>query len=292
MIPEGPQGFAALLLILVEASAVIEPWDAHAMVRAVVQELWDSDRRPVLGARLKLEVLRRARASGRTFNERDHGFPTFAAFLEATPGITLHRQPGTDFVVVPGTSADGPLVAGAAPTRIRADFWRAFVGFPAPMETRGYVRATDTIVVRPDGGGLPDDAIPVPIVSREQQLEWRADFIRSLGSDSPLSELTGTLSLDGGFATFARALDEHPEARRAWNAYWFQHVAAEIRAWGQENSIPESVWLVAAGYAGPRGSDDVLRGQLLALLGQIPTEHLAEIEVRLGWLVGRRDPRG
>lgn len=259
--------------------------EANALVAATLDELWQGGRKPVLGARLKLEVLRRSREAGNEFDEKGLGHLNFASFLDSVPGIIVHRRPGTDFLVVPEAHA-AEVVAEGPRTRVRPDFWHAFVGFPIAGEVRAYSPAEDRVLAARDDAPLPIEAIPINPISKDRQLQWRVEFIRALGAENRLTELADRLTPEGGFAQFARALDTQPDLRPSWNAAWLSHVTADIRAWGEEHGVDESVWLVAAAQPRAGSSEDVRRRDLLDVLSRIPTEYLEQIEVKLGWLVG------
>lgn len=270
--------------------AFVDESKARELLRNAMNDLWQSDRRPILGSRLKATILNYATRENLEFSEKALGYASFAAFLAQSGVAAVRIREGTDLLAAPIEEAkilEGPQVLqerSRRPLYVRLEFWKAFAGFPMDHQIRAYDPVNDRIVVQPPDV-IPEDAILIEPVSREVQLEWRKEFVTSLGPKSPLAPLQDALDQASGFQRFARTLSAYPEIRGMWNRFWSERVKKAIRGWAEQHGIPEERWLQQRQEAAREES----RARLYSLLDQIPLEYLLDLKIPLRWLL-RREP--
>jgi hypothetical protein len=266
---------------------------AAALLQETLQDLWNREHRPILGSRLKIELLRRARERDLRFEERALGFRRFSEFVAATGAAEISDVGGADILIAPKANRNPTATEVRYDGRIRPDFWRAFVSYPVAGQARGYDPAGDKIVVAA-ADALPPGVVPIEPVSREQQLEWRREFAKSAPEGHWLRQFK--LEDESGVRAFADEIRNDP-LRRKWNDFWLEKTAQTIRQWAEPHSVPDRAWMASdtarlqratrttpIGLAGaaPR---DAEREKLYALLDQLSLDHLLEITVPLRWFL-------
>jgi hypothetical protein len=271
---------------------MLEMSGATALLQETLQDLWNRERRPILGSKLKIELLRRARERDLRFEERALGFRRFSEFVAATGAAEISDVGGADILIAPKMNGSS-TASGARDRRIRPDFWRAFLNYPVAGQARGYDAASDKIVVAP-ADSLPPAVVPIEPVSKDQQLEWRREFAK----DAPEGHWLRQLKLEdqSGLRAFADGIRNDP-LRPKWNNFWLEKTTQTIRQWAEQHDVAERAWIASAvtqsqrstrstpiGLAGgaPR---DAEREKLYALLDQISLDHLLEITIPLRWLL-------
>lgn len=258
---------------------------AKDLLRTVLNQLWQDERRPLVGARLKAVLLKAASDRGAEFSERAIGYSGFTDFVSKSGFAAVKFRPGTDALIVPADEAE--VLTRDEPDRrdrIRPDFWDAFVTFPVPREVRGYDPIADRIVKT--SGSLPPSVKPITPISRETQIQWRKEFIDALGTEgNPLTAVRSQLESPGSLGLFSRTLSGYPEMRSRWSDFLARHVRDVIQAWAKENDV-EEVWLVTSHRQ--IAEDGATRARLYALLDQIPIGKLLELRIPLGWLIDGR----
>lgn len=258
---------------------------AKDLLRRVLTDLWQSERRPIVGARLKAALLKLASESGSEFDERAIGYAGFADFASKSGVAAVKFRTGTDILIAPADQAE--VLSEETPPgreRIRSDFWDAFVSFSAPGEVRGYDPSTDTIVKGTQP--LPSGDKPITPVTRDAQVRWREAFIDSLGQENnPFAELKSRIAGPGGLGVFSKALTQNPALRPRWNDFLVKCVREVISDWGNQHGVSQDVWL--AGHGRRPRDEQGARARLYTLLDQIPLERLLELRIPLGWLIRR-----
>jgi len=257
--------------------------EARQLLKAVLNDLWSADPRPILGSRLKAALVANAVKNGTEFDERLIGYQGFADFVSRSAFAAVKFRAGMDILIAPIEYAAELDRGPQKRVTIRPDFWRAFVGFMIVDEARAYDQARDTVVVGPRET-IPADAVPIDPIPPATQLEWRRNFLNNLGPDSPLATIQSALRSQKGFKAFAEGLRRYPNLRASWNQAWMNEVSAVIRAWGQQYGIPDEVWLKSPGVS----DQETLRAKLYDVLDAIPIENLLEISIPLRWLVEKR----
>lgn len=249
--------------------------EAKVLLNEVVNEGWGQKARPMLGSQIKARLLQKLP----TFNEKDLGYKNFASFIRDCEGIAFRFRGDTDFAVVPAQFEK--VLEEKAPSaelrqRIRSDFWQAFVAFAVPNQIRGYIRELDK-VFRGPADNIPKDALLIAPIGKEEQLQWRREFVESLGPDSPLSRILPTLTIEGGFKALSDSLEAHPDLRRRWHTVLANHVVGVIRAWATPHGIPDQVWLVSE-VSRPI-TPDTTRKRVYELLDTLPIEDLLDVRL-------------
>jgi hypothetical protein len=267
---------------------------ATALLQETLQDLWNRERRPILGSKLKIELLRRARERDLRFEERALGFRRFSEFVAATGAVEISDVGGADILIAPKLQRNSATPSVHRSGRIRPDFWRAFMSYPVAGQVRAYDAANDKIVTAAGADGLPEGAAPIESVPKDQQLEWRREFAKDAPEGHWLRELK--LEHESGLHAFSDAIRNDP-LRRKWNDFWLEKATQAIRQWAERHNVPERIWvssdetrsqrpirLTAAGSAGA-AQRDAEREKLYAVLDQISLDHLLEITIPLRWLI-------
>ena len=251
--------------------------ESNQLVTEVVQSFWLRYQRPVLGSRLKAELLARAGERGDVFDELELGYKSFSDYLGQHAEISVTSRPGSDLLVSPAT-VSGHVHSGEA-TWIRPDFWRAFVTFGMPDEIRAYDRVRD-VVYRGSAADAPPDTVVITPIPKDAQVTWRKDFLESLeDKHRPHVDLGGEAAL----SDFSNAVRRDRNLSHVWNVFLSGHVADYIRDWFRDNEIPEDRWLKR------RGKEKIdVRKEIYALLDDLPVEELLELRVPIRHLIGRR----
>ena len=244
--------------------------EARQQLQRTVQEWWAETAKPILGSQLKVKLLQAIP----DFREQDLGYKNFASFIRDADGIAFKFRGQADFAVVPSQFADVLEASVQEQLRIRPDLWQAFVGFSVPNQFRAYDQTKDLVIKGPPEA-IPQHAIRITPIARETQLEWRREFIKSLGPESPLSGLGSALTLDGGFKEFTERLEPHPHLRRRWHVYLTHYVALAIRDWAKQIDLPDSIWLTQELTAA--ATPDVVRRRIYELLDAIPVDQLLNL---------------
>jgi hypothetical protein len=251
---------------------------ASAMVEPIVREKRSSVRAPVPGSLLKLELMKRAAATGTTFDEHAIGFRTFYDFVAQCPKVSVYRRVGSDFVVLPaGDSVQS--VPASTKERIRRDLWFAFVSFPVPGTRRVYDRANDRVIYEEETKPVGLDPLITPF-SQEQQLGWRVEFATKLGNEG--QALKTALNSPYAFREFSIAVKRQPKWAREWNLFLMEKIQPLVEEWATKNGITKDRWLVSEStkVKGPPG-----RREIYALLDRLPLDRLMDLKVPLGWIL-------
>jgi len=256
---------------------------AFASLRQVVESLWSNQRRPILGSRLKKELLDRLELQGLEFNEQAAGFKSFVDFVSKSGFLAIRARPGTDMLVVP--SGEAALLREPheeTKERLRRDLWRAFVGFQKTGERRYFDPAKDQVVKVPESAAQP--AVPeiVPF-TKEEQLSWRREFAGKMEPGNPLREkLLGSLNTPSPLYEFSSCLRFEPAAQNSWYRFLSQKVRAGVEEWAKKNGLAPELRL-AEGTSADISEDK--RRKLYSVLDKIPVDLLLDLTVPLRWLV-------
>src|SRR6266446_4434235 len=144
----------------------LSPDQARELLRKILNQVWQDERQPIVGARLKAALLRAAAEAGGEFSERAIGYTGFTDFVAKSGLAAVKFRPGTDALIAPIDAAD--VLTASEPqrrNRIRSDFWDAFVSFLLPGEVRGYDPELDQIIRTT--GSLPAGVKPITPITRE-----------------------------------------------------------------------------------------------------------------------------
>jgi hypothetical protein len=266
---------------------------SQQLLVSVVSEGYANRHSPLPGAYVKAELLLRARNQEAVFSERELGFKSFLEFVKTVPQIAIQGRSGSDVLLAPVTASE-VLSAFATPvSRIRRDFWRAFVEFPVPNTVRLYDPNEDKILH--ELVGTTRQGVIVEPITRETQLQWRKTFAEEQPDDLKailLASLGGPTG--NSFNEFARRLRENPSLMRAWNRFAQKLITDHISAWAIANNVPEECW--SAGKQSPYTTSSTdgaaskvqtvsQRSELYNLFDSLPLEDLLQIQVPLAWVL-------
>lgn len=112
----------------------------------VVQSLYAERHSPVPGALVKAQIVREANQLGESFSERELGFKGFVDFVKTSPEIGLQIRIGSDMLLAPSSATETLAAYAHPPSRLRRDFWRAFIEFPVLNTVRLYDETEDKIL--------------------------------------------------------------------------------------------------------------------------------------------------
>lgn len=272
---------------------ILDLAQSQQLLLRVVSEGYANRHSPVPGAYVKAELLLRTRDQEAVFSERELGFKSFLDFVKTVPQVAIQGRSGSDVLLAPATASE-VLSAFAAPvSRIRRDFWRAFVEFPVSNTVRLYDPTEDKILH--ELTGTTRQGIVIEPIDRQTQFEWRKTFAAEQPDDLRTTLLA---SLDGptgnSFNEFARRLRENPSVMRAWNRFSQKLIADHVSAWAAANHVPEECW--SAGKQSPYSpthADSAAakvqtisqRAELYNLFDSLPLEDLLQIQVPLAWVL-------
>src|SRR5260370_37975205 len=121
-------------------------------------------------------------------------------------------------LLAPATAGEILSAYARALSRLRRDFWRAFIEFPIPSTVRLYDSTEDKIF----NESVPTTrrGIVIEPVPRETQIAWRRSFAEEQPENAKLPLLASLEGIGTGvFNQFARRLRENPSVLYAWNRY-------------------------------------------------------------------------
>ena len=255
--------------------------DFQTLVPQVVANLYERRRSPVTGAVLKLELIRRAIAEGKLFDQRTLGSGNFYD-LVAKCNVTVQRRPGSDFVVLP-KSAPATVEAVQPNIRIQRDIWYAFVSFPVPGTRRTFDPVTHKVVYEDESMPLGGKILIEPI-SVEQQLNWRKEFAGRM-SDLEDAELAKAIKAQNPFKDFSRLMRQRPDLGKSWNLFLLNKVIPTVERWADSNSIPREQCLQ---LNRPQSEEqETSRRELYQFFDSISIDDLLNLQIPLRWVVGR-----
>lgn len=268
--------------LLIPGECVLTHDEAVTLVREVLARIWETTGRAVPGSRLKATVVTEARNRGQAFDERGLGYSGFVDFVRQNSLAEILERSGTDVLLAPrGLSTElARQATDVTPLRIRREFWDAFLRFSERGRLRAYDPKGDAILDLPATGAAPAGSVPISPADREEQIEWRRQFLRELG-DHPVAAKADELTVVGGFADFSALLSDLPDIRSSWYRRWRDRVEDVIRGWARANGVPEGVWLERS----PRGTDDQIRRRVYQLLDQVPADRLLDLQLPIRWLL-------
>lgn len=259
---------------------------ARELIEEILGEVWTNSRSGILGAQLKSILTDRARAMGSEFDEKSLGYTSFSRFVQET-GVAIVKYRGSNDVLIALKDHPEALVErDSSHLRIRRAFWDAFVRFPVRGEYRGYNPNTDEIVI----GGTADavaDCVSIQPIPKELQLEWRLEFVRELGPESPLVDYVEKFTPQVGFNLFSQVLSKHPQFRDSWNRAFSAKVSEFISDWAKRYGVRDDIWF----ESGLQRIEDTARAKLYAILDQVPIEELVELRIPLKWLLDSKRTR-
>lgn len=260
---------------------------AFTILQQVVESLWSSQRRPILGSRLKKELLDRLESQDLEFNEQAAGFKSFADFVCKSGFLAVKTRPGTDMLVVPSEEA-ALLREPREETRerIRGDLWRAFVAFRKSGERRYFDPAKDQVLTVLENTAQPTLPEIVPF-TKEEQSNWRREFAEKIEPGNPLKEkLLASLRTPSPLHEFSSCLRLEPATQDSWYRFLSQKVRAGVEDWAKKNSLGPELRLE---HATSVDSSENERRKLYSVLDKIPVDLLLDLTVPLRWLVQAKD---
>ncbi len=258
-------------------------------------------------------------ASG--FDERQLGFQTFRAFLQAAEeaGFVSIRpaSAGPDVDVLPLGAPEG-AAAPSTSGRIRADIWDAFVDWN-PGWSRLYDRERDRAfkipanesmgespahnALRQEWKQAPERFAEITPISMQEAYSWMSEFLHSLPQEPARERLASTLASNFPFKHFrdeVRAVGLDHE----WKKVQLERVRQKILDWASKHDIeidlayrPEvgaervSPTRLTAGerFPGPRARIDesFTRTRILAAVNRMSTAELLRLPIPVEYLLER-----
>lgn len=209
----------------------------------------------VRGATFKARYLRQLKPD---FDERDLGYRTLRAFLEAFPDVVRVEHDGMDIVVQPATESARAHVESRDLKRVRPDFWRAFTFVDANVN-RYFDRVNETAVllgkvpastepqrlreVRRRMEEAPGDFIPIDPVESATQLQEMRRFAANVSDRKVGNELDEALKAVVWFRAFTAVLNRVPGLLHDWKMQWSDFVFQRIIEWrdAHQLSVPNLI---------------------------------------------------
>jgi hypothetical protein len=244
------------------------------------------------------------------FNERQLGFQSFGAFVEAASQAGAVRTEPDSEGWTRVTSIDAPTIADQPLDRLRPDIWRAFTQWG-----EGQIRVWDRATARairlsaapvsgePAEHGTLRDAlqrgngqvIAITPINREAQQRWMEEFVTHLGEHPLARPLEATLSDPKPFHAFSMVLRADEALRRAFNRQRTLHVLEAVRQWAAKHGVdldaldhtaPAPTPAATTQAAPPRGeAAAILRAALHRAIDEMAVDELRRLSVPAGYII-------
>jgi hypothetical protein len=252
----------------------------------------------------------RMRRTSPSFTPRAAGFSTFGQFLKAAAasGAIAVDLGKADFYV---HAAGQPVPHTRSRSRIRwvlPALWRAFIDW-SPQRHYVYHRESRQVLPAPSSPTGAPLEVPIPLLSRDMQLQWMRQFASHLSDEEATRELLEGLDGAEPVSSFSRLIRTHTGLSDKWQQDLREHVLVEIENWAEENRIPTAdltpqpvtstpqgssahtstvlpSGTADAGAAGPTAHDgEALRAQVLAALERMTLAELLRLPIPAEYLL-------
>lgn len=208
---------------------------------------------PVAGAKLRAAVKQLAEDRGEQFPPE--GMTKWSAFLESFPNdITVIRNRGSDFLVVPANRLDLQAVAAARASstdvlpplgRIRSDIFEALTRLPKSSEHALYIPESDAVLWQNlDEVRLPN-SVPFPISTLEEEISLRRRFAESDRNvtEAAKGALLQACDSEGPLRQFTQVIRSYGLIQN-WHVFRMSALSEKLREWAQSHGLPfRDEWL-------------------------------------------------
>ena len=217
----------------------------------------------VSGAKLRSEVGKLAAEEGKIFAHE--GFPSFSAFVERVPGLSVYWRKGRDFLVFPedrpellAAVAAGNSRAAAEPgARLRNDLFEALTRLPSSAAGLPFYRvstdrvqwlAHDVNAESPDG-----DLLSLPVSSIDGEVGIRRRFVEGHTALNETARTDLVQAVDDPVTPlrqFTAALQRHGLAS-AWHEFRLLALIETLKDWARKHKLEwRAQWLVSTQRTG------------------------------------------
>ena len=231
----------------------------------------------------------RMRRIDSNFNQVGSGFPTFRDIIRAAAEagyVLVHPADSGNDVTI--DLADGVSSGTAASydrrlERVSAEVWRAMLSW-----SPGKLYAFDRESRRPRALVGPDaDAdLVLPVITRDQQLEWMREFSAAEEDIAVREALISGLAAAEPVRGFSAVMREQKNVDRRWKKYLRTHVLDRATEWARDSGIPLEQLEVAPRDSYPSRSEpepvpavNDARAQIFAILERLPTSELLRLPI-------------
>jgi hypothetical protein len=244
------------------------------------------------------------------FNERQLGFQSFGAFVEAAAQVGAVRIERDNEGWTRVLSIGAPTIAGERPDRLRPDIWDAFTRWgegqirvwdratarairlsaaPVPGEPAEHVALREAMQ-RADG-----QVIVISPIDNDEQQRWMQEFVAGLGEHTLARPLEAALSDPKPFRAFTTVLQADDALRRAFNRRRTVNVLAAVRQWAAENAVdldaldhtapPPSPAATPQAAPPQRDVGAILRAALHRAIDEMGVDELRRLSVPAGYII-------
>jgi hypothetical protein len=270
---------------------------AFDVLRDVVADLQLRDRKTLIqGVKPRLQV-----ETGGKFDEQELGFESFGAFVQAAAAagvIHVARVRHGFALSLPGSTPDAAQTQTRP--RINHNLWRAFTDW---SHDRRYAwdpnrRVVVTFPVDEENEEnatlIPENLVPIPPASGEEQLEWVREFLEAQKGSRVADALLSMLDGDDAFEQFSLLVRSEPRLDGEWRGQRRSRVADAIRSWAQEQDVQidpymeDEIVAVPVLSSVPSSEDPVerLRSAVKYAIDKMSAAELRELRLPLGSLEG------
>lgn len=281
------------------AGAANEPPQQYskAQVFALLVEALDSfppDRRPHPAA----GVGARMRHIDPNFTQIASGFSSFRDIVRAAADAQYVRvvaSEGRNDVKIDlarGVSSGSHGAQIRALEHVNDDLWRALINWDT-SKTFAY----DRELRRPVALSGPPTAsdLLLPVTSRGDQLEWMREFAEAEADADIRQELEAGLATSEPVRGFSAVIRAQKGVDRRWKRHLRTRVLDRATAWAREAGIPLEDLEAASQKNDPRAgatrtaelTAQDMRGQVLAILEQLPTSELLRLPIPVEYALKR-----
>lgn len=281
------------------AGAANEPPQQYskAQVFALLVEALDSfppDRRPHPAA----GVGARMRHIDPNFTQIASGFSSFRDIVRAAADAQYVRVVASEgrndvkIDLAPGVSSGSHGAQIRALEHVNDDLWRALINWDT-SKTFAYDRELRRPVAL--SGPPTGSDLLLPVTSRGDQLAWMREFAEAEADADIRKELEAGLATSEPVRGFSAVIRAQKGVDRRWKRHLRTRVLDRATAWAREAGIPLEDLEAAPQKNDPRAgatrtaelTAQDMRGQVLAILEQLPTSELLRLPIPVEYALKR-----
>ncbi|MGK5024204.1 hypothetical protein [Janthinobacterium sp. RB2R34] len=229
-----------------ERQKMNQQWRA-LVVECLQEAMSRNPDRPVAGAPFSQLLKRRAEVEGLDFPPAP--FKKFLPFVESFKDVVIvQTRPGQDALIVPSDRAD--LLSSPSDSRanrLRDDIFLALTSLGARSNADPfYLRESDEINWFGHGQARPQNALPFPKASFEQEIADRTAFIDSTEETLPhenKARLSAALQATSPLGAFSREI-KNLQLSQAWHRFRMRAILTRLQRWASDSGLEwKSAWI-------------------------------------------------
>ena len=211
------------------------------IAKEALKEVIDRTGSAAPGAKLRAAIAAIANARELSFPPPDMG--KFSSFIENFPTeFIVHRQPGSDILIVPASRPEllavaNPLISSLN-ARIREDMFEALTKIPSPSTGKAfYLPENDSINWVKSGEQVPASAVELPETSLPLEIEIRKQFVTEENLPQQAKEaLMSSITKENSLRGFSFAIRSYGLVKQ-WHQYRLGKLSKQLREWSVGKAI-------------------------------------------------------